>query len=63
MADKLQETSAAFAETEKGGAAMETALLLGLGAAFAFVLRHALANPLLATFTRASKVISQALSG
>ena len=61
--DNFKETSAAFAETEQGGAAMETGLLLALAAAFAFTLRHIVASPLLTAFTRASKVISQALAG
>lgn len=52
-----------FAAEEKGGAAMEMALLLGLAAFFAFTMRHVLATPLLATFTKATQVVSQALAG
>lgn len=61
--DKLKETSAAFAETEQGGAALETGLLLALAAAFAFTVRHLVAGPLLGTLTKASRVIGQALAG
>lgn len=61
--DKLKETSAAFAETEQGGAALETGLLLALAAVFAFSLRHVVTSPVLGVFTKASKVISQALAG
>ena len=50
----------AFAEAEEGGAALEMGLLLGL-AAFFFTLRHVVATPLLTTFTKAAKVVSQAL--
>jgi Flp pilus assembly pilin Flp len=63
VTDKLKETSAAFAETEQGGAAMETGLLLALAAAFAFTMRQMMASPLLGVFTKATKVISQALAG
>lgn len=52
-----------FAAEEKGGAAMEMALLLGLAAFFAFTMRHILAMPLLSTFTKAAQVVSQALAG
>ncbi len=52
-----------FAKEEKGGAALEMALLIGLAAFFAFTLRHVLAEPLLTTFTRASQALSQALAG
>lgn len=52
-----------FAEEEKGGAAMEMALLLGLAAFFAFTLRHVLAEPMLNTFTKAAQAVSQALAG
>ena len=52
-----------FAEEEKGGAALEMALLLGLAAFFAFTLKHILGGPFLATFTRASEVVGQALAG
>jgi Flp pilus assembly pilin Flp len=52
-----------FAEEEKGGAALEMALVLGLAAFFAFTLRHVMATPLLTTFTKATQVISQALAG
>ncbi|AZS20371.1 MULTISPECIES: hypothetical protein [unclassified Caulobacter] len=51
----------AFAEAEEGGAALEMGLLLGLAAFFAFTLRHVVATPLLTTFTKAAKVVSQAL--
>jgi Flp pilus assembly pilin Flp len=53
----------AFAEAEEGGAALEMSLLLGLAAFFAFTLRHVVATPLLTTFTKAAKVVSQALGG
>ncbi|ATC30944.1 hypothetical protein CA606_00500 [Caulobacter vibrioides] len=52
-----------FAEEEKGGAALEMALLLGLAAFFAFTLKQVLATPLLSTFTKATQVVSQALAG
>lgn len=52
-----------FVREEKGGAALDMALLLGLAAFFAFSLRHVLVEPLLATFNRATQVISQALAG
>ena len=53
----------AFALAEEGGAAIETALLLGLAAFFAFAMKTAVAAPLLATLTRATRVLSQALGG
>jgi Flp pilus assembly pilin Flp len=52
-----------FAREEEGGAALETALLLGLTAFFAFTVREIIATPLLATFTKAAQVVSQALAG
>lgn len=63
VTDNQKKTPADFVETEEGGAAMETGLLLALAAAFAFTLRHVVASPMLSVFTRASKVISQALAG
>jgi len=59
--DNLKETSAAFAETEQGGAALETGLLLALAAASAFTLRYLVLSPLLANFTKATRALSQAL--
>ncbi len=47
---------------ERGGAALETGLLLALAAACALVVRELVASPLLAQLTRAAKVISQALA-
>nr|WP_241736152.1 hypothetical protein [Caulobacter sp. RHG1] len=47
---------------ERGGAALETGLILSLGAFFALVVREVVASPLLAQLTRAAKVISQALA-
>jgi Flp pilus assembly pilin Flp len=52
-----------FAEEEKGGAALEMALMLGLAAFFAFTLKEVLTTPLLTTFTKATQVVSQALAG
>jgi Flp pilus assembly pilin Flp len=52
-----------FAEEEEGGAAIEMALMLGLAAFFAFVMKNVVAAPLLATLTKASQVLSQALGG
>jgi len=52
-----------FAKEEEGGAAIETALLLGLAAFFAFAVKTAVAEPLLATLARASRVLSQVLGG
>jgi Flp pilus assembly pilin Flp len=52
-----------FAKEEEGGAALETALLLGLAAFFAFTMREILTMPLLTTFTKAAQVVSQALAG
>lgn len=52
-----------FAAEEKGGAALEMGLLLGLAAFFAFTMKHLIAAPLLGTFTKAAKVVSQALAG
>ena len=63
MADRHRKISVEFTEEEKGGAAMEMALLLGLAAFFAFTVKHVLATELLNTFTRASEVLSQALAG
>ncbi|AAK24901.1 hypothetical protein EIB18_15580 [Caulobacter vibrioides] len=52
-----------FVEEEKGGAALEMALMLGLAAFFAFTLKEVLTTPLLTTFTKATQVVSQALAG
>lgn len=52
-----------FAMAEEGGAAMEMALLLGLAAFFAFTMKHLLATPLMGTFSKAARVMSQALAG
>lgn len=52
-----------FAQEEKGGAALEMALMLGLAAFFAFTLKEVLTTPLLTTFTKATQVVSQALAG
>jgi len=57
---RVLERVRAFAADERGGAALETALLLGLAVFFAFSLKEAL-TPLLNTFTRATQAISQAL--
>jgi Flp pilus assembly pilin Flp len=62
-AKKTVKTLARGLASEDGGAAMEMALLIGLSAFFAFTLRHVLAAPLLDTFTRAARVVSEALSG
>jgi hypothetical protein len=53
----------AFAPAEEGSVAIETALLLGLAAFFAFAMKTLVAAPLLATLTRATRVLSQALGG
>lgn len=52
-----------LSEEEEGGAAVETALLLGLAAFFALTMKHLIATPLLGTFTKAAQVLNQALSG
>lgn len=52
-----------FAKEDEGSAAIETALLLGLAAFFAFVMKNVVAEPLLATLTKATQVLSQALGG
>jgi len=51
----------AFAAEEEGGAAVETALLAGLAALSAFLMKNMVATPLLAFLTKASRVLSQAL--
>ena len=53
----------AFAADEEGGAAIELALVAGLAAILALAVKELLATPLLSVFTRASKVLSQALAG
>jgi len=63
VADKHRKISVEFTGEERGGAVMETALLLGLAAFFAFTMKHLVATPLLAKFTRASQVLSEALGG
>ena len=60
---KTVKTLARGLANEDGGAATETALLLALSAFFAFTLRQALAAPLLRLFTRAARVIGDALAG
>ncbi len=60
---KTVKTLAEGLTSEEGGAATEMALMIGLAAFFAFTLRHVLASPLLDTFTRAARVVSEALSG
>jgi Flp pilus assembly pilin Flp len=52
-----------FAAAEKGGAAIETALLAALAAFLALTVKHTVATPLLAILTKASRVLSQALGG
>ena len=47
---------------ERGGAALETGLILALGAFFTLTVREFVASPLLAQLTRAAKVLSQALA-
>lgn len=47
---------------ERGGAALETGLLMALGAIFALTMREFVASPLLSQFTRAVRIISQALA-
>lgn len=63
MAKRSRKLSGGAAGDEAGSAAIETALLLGLAAFFAFTLKQLLAAPLLSAFTRAAKVLSQALAG
>lgn len=46
----------------RGGATMETGLILALGAMFALTVREFVASPFLAQFTRAVRIISQALA-
>jgi len=52
----------AFLAEEKGGAAMETALIAGLGALLAMTMKELVALPLLGFLTRAMKVLSEVLS-
>lgn len=52
----------ALAAAEDGGAAIETALLLGLAALFALTVKQLLATPLLTTFAKVAQALSQALS-
>lgn len=52
-----------FAEEEEGSAAIETALLAGLAAFFAFAMKHVLAMPMLSIFTKATQALTQALGG
>lgn len=47
---------------ERGGAALETGLLLAVSAACAFTVKAFIANPLLGSLTRAVRAIGQALS-
>jgi Flp pilus assembly pilin Flp len=63
VADRHRKIAIAFAREAKGGAALEMALVAGLAAFFAYTMKHLLAAPLLANFTRAAKVLSQALGG
>jgi len=63
VADRHRKISVEFTGEENGGAAIEMALLLGLAAFFAFAMKHLVATPLLATLTRASQVLSDALGG
>jgi len=53
----------ALSEEEEGGAAVETALLLGLAAFFALTMKQLIATPLLGTFSKAAQVLNQALAG
>lgn len=53
----------AFADDEDGNAAIELALVAGLAAILALAMKEMVAMPLLSVFTRASKVLSQALAG
>jgi len=53
----------AFADDEDGNAAIELALVAGLAAILALTMKEMLAMPLLSVFTRAGKVLSQALAG
>ncbi len=46
---------------ERGGAAVETALLLALSAMVVVTIKHFMANPMLAHLNRAARVIGQAL--
>lgn len=52
-----------FADDEDGNAAIELALVAGLAAILALAVKEMLAMPLLGVFTKASKVLSQALAG
>lgn len=61
MAKRRRKILDGLVET-RGGAALETGLLLALGAACAFVVREWLASPLLGPLTRAARAISQALA-
>ncbi|PIB93677.1 hypothetical protein [Caulobacter sp. FWC2] len=53
----------AFAADEEGNAAIELAVVAGLAAILALTMKEMLAMPLLSVFTKASKVLSQALAG
>jgi Flp pilus assembly pilin Flp len=63
VADRHRKIAVAFAREEKGGAALEMALVAGLAAFFAYTMKYLLADPLLANFTRTAKALSQALGG
>ncbi|MET3665429.1 hypothetical protein [Caulobacter sp. 1776] len=63
MAGRHRKISVEFTEEERGGAALEMALLLGLAAFFAFTMKSLLAMPLLSGLVRASEVLSRTLAG
>jgi Flp pilus assembly pilin Flp len=63
VADRHRKIAIAFAREEKGGAALEMALVAGLAAFFAYAMKHLVAEPLLANLTRTAKALSQALGG
>jgi Flp pilus assembly pilin Flp len=63
VADRHRKISVGFVGEEKGGAALEMALVAGLAAFFAYAMKYLLADPLLANFSRTAKALSQALGG